>query len=135
MSTVAGEGDRTVPGEGRSKSSAGVSEPGTTPIAQSAAMRTGCDAYLCQRQGALHPRVESDAVRDFLTHLAVERRVSPSIQNQAFSAILFLCREVLAVEIGNLSSTVRARPAQSEGTRGRGVQVHRATNRGSVERL
>ena len=46
-------------------------------------------AYLAERQGVLHPRVASEAVRDFLTHLAVERRVSSSTQNQAFCAILF----------------------------------------------
>jgi hypothetical protein len=38
--------------------------------------------------------VTADAVRDFLTHLAVHRRVSASTQNQAQSAVLFLCREV-----------------------------------------
>ena len=52
-------------------------------------------AYLAERQGSLHPRVESEAVRDFLTHLAVERRVSSSTQNQAFCAILFLSRELV----------------------------------------
>ena len=66
-------------------------------------------AYLAERQGVLHPRVASEAVRDFLTHLAVERRVSSITQNQAFCAILFLCREVLGVEIEDLSSTVRAK--------------------------
>jgi len=34
-------------------------------------------------------------VNAFLTHLAVERRVSASTQNQALSALLFLYREVL----------------------------------------
>ena len=66
-------------------------------------------AYLSERQGVPHPRVASEAVQDFLTHLAVERRVSSSTQNQAFCAILFLCREVLGVEIEDLSSTVRAK--------------------------
>jgi hypothetical protein len=46
-----------------------------------------------ERQGVPHPRIESDTVRDFATHLAVHRRVSASTQNQAVSAILFLCRE------------------------------------------
>jgi hypothetical protein len=35
-------------------------------------------AYLAERQNAPDPRVDSDAVRDFLTHLAVERQVSAS---------------------------------------------------------
>jgi len=38
-------------------------------------------------------------IEAFLTHLAVDRKVSPSTQNQAFSAILFLCKEVLGVDM------------------------------------
>lgn len=34
-------------------------------------------------------------VEAFLTHLAVEGRVAAATQNQALSALLFLCREVL----------------------------------------
>ena len=54
-------------------------------------------AYLTERQGVPHPRVTSDDVRDYATHLAVHQRVSASTQNQALSAVLFLCRDVLAV--------------------------------------
>jgi len=36
-------------------------------------------------------------IEQYLTNLAVKNRVSPSTQNQAFSAILFLCREVFCV--------------------------------------
>ena len=46
-----------------------------------------------------HPRVESASVRDFLTHLAVRRPVSSSRQNQALCALLFVCREVLGVNV------------------------------------
>ena len=49
-------------------------------------------AYVAKRQGRPHPRVESESVRDFLTHLALRQRVSSSTQNQALCAILFLCR-------------------------------------------
>ncbi len=38
-------------------------------------------------------------IEEFLTHLAVDRKVSPSTQNQAFSAILFLYKEVLSVDM------------------------------------
>ena len=38
-------------------------------------------------------------IEAFLTHLAVDRKVSPTTQNQAFSAILFLYKEVLGVDI------------------------------------
>jgi site-specific recombinase XerD len=34
-------------------------------------------------------------IEQFLTSLAVEKKVSPSTQNQAFSAILFLYKELL----------------------------------------
>jgi integron integrase len=66
-------------------------------------------AYLAERQGAPRPRVESEAVRDYLTHLAVRQRVSASTQNQALCAILFLCRQVLALDVEGLSLTTRAK--------------------------
>jgi len=53
--------------------------------------------------------VTSDAVRDYATHLAVQRRVSASTQNQALSAILFLCREVLGLEVEALGLATRAK--------------------------
>jgi integron integrase len=45
----------------------------------------------------------------FLSHLARSERVSPSTQNQAFSALLFLYREVLGIELTGLEDTPRAR--------------------------
>ncbi len=38
-------------------------------------------------------------IEQFLTYLAVNKRVSPTTQNQAFSAILFLYRDVLGVDM------------------------------------
>ena len=38
-------------------------------------------------------------IEDFLTFLATIKKVSPTTQNQAFSALLFLYREVLGVDI------------------------------------
>ena len=49
-------------------------------------------------------------VEGFLTRLAVEGRVSPSTQNQALSALLFLYREVLGVQLAWLEEVVRAKP-------------------------
>ncbi|MEI8083832.1 MAG: phage integrase N-terminal SAM-like domain-containing protein, partial [Actinomycetes bacterium] len=46
-------------------------------------------SYLVDQQGGLQPEVRADALRDFLTHLAVHRLVSASTQNQATCAILF----------------------------------------------
>lgn len=47
-------------------------------------------------------------INEFLTHLAVEKRVSPSTQTQALCALLFLYRTVLEREIGDLE-LVRAK--------------------------
>jgi integrase len=65
--------------------------------------------HVAQQQDAVHPRVEPEAVRDYLTHLAVRRRVSASTQNQAFCALLFLCREVLGLNVESLALTARAK--------------------------
>ncbi len=47
-----------------------------------------------------HPMVMGKMeIEEFLTYLAVNRKVSPSTQNQAFSAILFLYKEVLGVDM------------------------------------
>ena len=50
-------------------------------------------------------------VAAFLTHLAVERRVAPSTQSQAKSAILFLYRVVLNAELPWLDEVVVAKSA------------------------
>jgi integron integrase len=51
-------------------------------------------------------------VEAFLSHLAVDRRVSAPTQNQALSAILFLYRKVLEIELPWLDSVVRAKPSR-----------------------
>jgi integron integrase len=66
-------------------------------------------AYLAERQGVPHPHVGPEGVRDFLAHLAVRRRVSAGTQNQALGAVLFLCREVLGIEVEGLSPVARAK--------------------------
>jgi integron integrase len=48
-------------------------------------------------------------VSAFLSHLAVERNVSASTQNQALSALLFLYREVLSLPIGWVDDVERAK--------------------------
>jgi len=42
-------------------------------------------------------------IEQFLTHLAVEKNVAPSTQNQAFNAILFLYREILDIDTSNFN--------------------------------
>ena len=44
----------------------------------------------------------------FLTHLATQRNVAVSTQNQAFSALLFLYREVIKAELGEIAGVERA---------------------------
>jgi integron integrase len=48
-------------------------------------------------------------VVEFLSDLAVHRRVAASTQNQALAALLFLYREVLGRELEGLDNAVRAR--------------------------
>jgi integron integrase len=48
-------------------------------------------------------------VSEFLTHLAVERNVAPSTQNQALNALVFLYGPVLERPLGELAGVVRAR--------------------------
>lgn len=60
--------------------------------------------------GKRHPReMGGPEVEQFLTHLAVDRRVAASTQNQALAAILFLYRQVLEVDLPWLANVVRAR--------------------------
>lgn len=59
-----------------------------------------------------HPaELGGPGVEEFLTHLAVDRKVSASTQNQAMSAIIFLYRKVLAIELPWLNGVVRAKPS------------------------
>jgi integron integrase len=63
--------------------------------------------------GKRHPALLGQKeVTDFLTHLAVRRRVSASTQNQALCALLFLYREVLEEDLPWLDQIVRAKPSQ-----------------------
>lgn len=48
-------------------------------------------------------------VEQFLSHLAVEKDVAASTQNQAFSALLFLYRDVLGITLEWLDGVVRAK--------------------------
>lgn len=60
--------------------------------------------------GLRHPaEMNAPEIQAFLTHLAVERNVSPSTQNQALSALLFLYRHVLNLELTDRIDVVRAK--------------------------
>ena len=59
--------------------------------------------------GKRHPREMGEPeVREFLTHLAADRNVAASTQNQAFNALLFLYKSVLGRELEDLSGIPRA---------------------------
>lgn len=60
-----------------------------------------------------HPKdMGAPEITAFLTHLAVQGNVAASTQRQALSALLFLYREVLRQEVGELSSLVYAKQPQ-----------------------
>jgi integron integrase len=57
-----------------------------------------------------HPKDMGEReINAFLTDLAVEKRVSSSTQTQALSAVLFLYRNVIGRDVGDLGGVVRAR--------------------------
>ena len=64
--------------------------------------------------GKQHPSgMGAEHIRRFLSHLAVDGRVSASTQNQALCALLFLYRDVLRVELPYVEGIERAkRPAR-----------------------
>jgi site-specific recombinase XerD len=60
-----------------------------------------------------HPAEMAETeVNQFLTHLAINEKVSASTQNQALSALLFLYRHVLDRKIGQLGTVIRARKSK-----------------------
>lgn len=61
-------------------------------------------------QGKRHPKdLGAPEVQAFLSHLAVDRGVSPSTQNQAKAALLFMYRKVLANDLPWLAEVVQAK--------------------------
>ncbi|WP_446809099.1 phage integrase N-terminal SAM-like domain-containing protein [Methylomonas sp. 2BW1-5-20] len=60
--------------------------------------------------GKQHPRdLGAREVEQFLTHLAVDGKVAASTQNQAKAALLFLYKEVLAVQLPWLDNVEQAK--------------------------
>lgn len=57
-----------------------------------------------------HPQeMGAEEIGQFLTHLAVDRKVAASTQNQALSALLFLYRHVIEREVGEIRDLVKAK--------------------------
>jgi integron integrase len=60
--------------------------------------------------GRRHPAEMGEVeINAFLTHLAVERRISASTQTQALCALLHLYREILGKQVGELEGLIRAK--------------------------
>ena len=63
--------------------------------------------------GLRHPAdMAEPEINAFLTHLAVAEHVSASTQTQALSALLYLYRQVLGRQVGELEELVRARKSR-----------------------
>ncbi len=63
--------------------------------------------------GIRHPGEMGDAeITAFLTSLAVEGHVASSTQNQALAALLFLYRDVLQRQVGDLNAVRARRPVR-----------------------
>ncbi len=55
-----------------------------------------------------HPRdMGGRDIEEFLTHLAVKRKVSASTQNQALNAVVFLFKRILGKEPGEFKAVQR----------------------------
>ena len=91
--------------------------------------------------GKCHPRdmgvVEVEA---FLSHLAVERHVSASTQNQAKAALLYLYKQVLEIDLPWLNEVVQAKrpkrlPVVLTPTEVREFLLHMNGTRGLITQL
>lgn len=57
-----------------------------------------------------HPKeMEAEEISAFLTHLAVQQKVSASTQNQALFSLLFLYRDVLQIALPRIEGVIRAK--------------------------
>jgi integron integrase len=63
--------------------------------------------------GIKHPNtMGTSEIEQFLTHLATANKVAASTQNQALGALLFLYRDVLKMEVGELNAVRARRPVR-----------------------
>jgi site-specific recombinase XerD len=65
--------------------------------------------YSMRTHATPRARIDAPTIRDFLAHLALRRDVSASTQNQAFHAMLFVCRHVLGLNVEEMNLGVRAK--------------------------
>jgi integron integrase len=63
--------------------------------------------------GKKHPKdLGVDEIREYLTHLAVEKNVAASTQNVAFNALIFLYKQVLQIELPIIQGVLRAKKSE-----------------------
>ena len=63
--------------------------------------------------GIKHPNtMGTSEIEQFLTHLATHDKVAASTQNQALGALLFLYRDVLKLDVGELNAVRARRPVR-----------------------
>jgi hypothetical protein len=53
--------------------------------------------------------MRADEIRTYLMHLAVQQHVAASTQNVTLSALLFLCRYVLQIDLPDIADIERAK--------------------------
>jgi site-specific recombinase XerD len=64
--------------------------------------------------GKRHPRdMSEDEIRQFISHLAIDAKISASTQTVALSALLFLYRDVLKQELPYVKNIERAKPTHN----------------------
>ena len=91
--------------------------------------------------GKRHPQeMSAPEVEAFLTYLAVQRQVSASTQNQAKAAILYLYKQVLAVDLPWLNDVVQAKapkrlPVVLTATEVRALLLHMQGTTGLIAQL
>ena len=68
--------------------------------------------YIAYHGRQHHRDLGTEAIEAFLTHLAVDEQVAASTQNQALSALLFLYRDVLRLDLDLRINALRAKRPQ-----------------------
>jgi len=61
-----------------------------------------------------HPSELSEVhIRNYLSHLAIKQKVAASTQNQALNAIMYLYKNILKIDLGDLGNIERAKRSKS----------------------
>lgn len=70
--------------------------------------------FLHFHSGRFPTEMAEPDINRFLTYLALKEKVSASTQNQALAAVLFLYRDVIGHDIGDLGDVIRARKPERQ---------------------